>query len=70
MRTFAVAAIGMVSGFGPQSNVMTPPAATASTTACEVQAAGVPVPITRVGLEVSSAAASGGTAAGQARCRR
>jgi hypothetical protein len=44
-------------------NVMIPPAATAATTACEVQPAGVPVPITLVGCEVSAACACAGTAA-------
>src|SRR5580698_10171118 len=34
----------MVTGFGPQMNVMTPPRATALTTAADVQPAGVPVP--------------------------
>src|SRR5438046_8061428 len=42
---------------------MTPPAATAATTAADVQLAGVPSPIMRVGCDVSTAAASGGTAA-------
>jgi len=40
-----------------------PPAATAETTASEVQLAGVPVPTTRVGWEVSTAAPSAGTGA-------
>ena len=35
----------MVTGSGPQSKVMMPPAATAATTAAEVQLAGVPLPI-------------------------
>ncbi|GIH97014.1 hypothetical protein Psi01_76440 [Planobispora siamensis] len=42
---------------------MTPPAATARTTAREVQLAGVPSPTTRVGREVSTGRASAGTAA-------
>ncbi|GAA1418084.1 hypothetical protein GCM10009662_70960 [Catellatospora coxensis] len=42
---------------------MIPPAATAATTAFEVQLAGVPSPIFRVGREVSTAFASAGTAA-------
>jgi hypothetical protein len=42
----AVAFITMVTGRGPHENVITPPAATARTTACEVQLAGVPWPIT------------------------
>ncbi|GHJ50774.1 hypothetical protein Nm8I071_00810 [Nonomuraea sp. TT08I-71] len=63
MTTFAVAFIRMVTGAGPQSKVMIPPAATAFTTASEVQLAGVPVPTVRVGREVSTARASAGTAA-------
>ena len=63
LRTFAVAAILIVTGAGPQLNVMTPPAATAFTTAAEVQLAGVPVPMVRVGFEVSTARASAGTVA-------
>ncbi|GAB4047172.1 hypothetical protein GCM10028775_05920 [Catellatospora paridis] len=42
---------------------MTPPAATAATTALDVQLAGVPLPITRVGRDVSTAFASAGTTA-------
>src|SRR6476660_2996184 len=61
--TFAVAARVMVTGAGPQLNVMTPPAATARTTASEVQLAGVPVPTTRSGWRVSTGCASAGTAA-------
>ncbi|HST67502.1 MAG TPA: hypothetical protein VLM05_20195 [Mycobacteriales bacterium] len=56
MTTFAVWVIAIVTGLGPQSNVTTPPAATAATTAAEVQPAGLPVPITRVGREVSTRA--------------
>ncbi|GAA3088451.1 hypothetical protein GCM10010485_28280 [Streptosporangium carneum] len=41
---------------------MIPPAATAATTACEVQLAGVPVPTTRVERVVSTARAAAGTA--------
>jgi hypothetical protein len=58
-----VAAIVIVTGDGPHENVMMPPAATAATTAAEVQLAGVPRPTTRVGCEVSTAAASAGIAA-------
>jgi hypothetical protein len=50
-------------GAGPQSKVMTPPLATAATNASPVQLAGVPVPITVVGDEASSACASGGIVA-------
>nr|BFE71777.1 hypothetical protein GCM10020092_050780 [Actinoplanes digitatis] len=53
----------IVTGAGPQSKVILPPAATALTTAAEVQLAGVPVPTTRSGLLVSTAFASAGTAA-------
>src|SRR5690349_2497373 len=42
---------------------MIPPLATASTTAADVQLAAVPLPITRVGCEVSAARASAGIAA-------
>jgi hypothetical protein len=63
LRTLAVARIVIVTGSGPHEKVMIPPAATAATTASEVQLAAVPLPTTRVGREVSTAAASGGTAA-------
>jgi hypothetical protein len=53
----------MVTGAGPQAKVMTPPAATAATTAAEVQLAAVPVPTTLVGWEVSAGRASAGIAA-------
>ncbi|HAN36678.1 MAG TPA: hypothetical protein DCQ52_14995, partial [Acidimicrobiaceae bacterium] len=52
--------ITIVTGAGPQSNVITPPSATAATTACDVQLAGVPLPITRSGCEVSTGNASPG----------
>jgi hypothetical protein len=48
---------------GPQENLMTPPAATAETTALDVQLPGVPFPITLVACEVSTARAAAGTAA-------
>ena len=57
----AVAVITIVTGSGPQLKVITPPAATAATTACDVQLAGVPLPITRSGCDVSAGAASGGS---------
>src|SRR5262249_37330210 len=63
LRTLAVAFIAMTTGWGPRENVMPPRGATAATTASEVQLAGVPLPITRVGCEVSTARASAGTAA-------
>lgn len=53
----------IVTGRGPQENVITPPAATAATTAFDVQLAAVPVPTTRVGCEVSTARATAGTSA-------
>src|ERR1022692_5047952 len=46
LRTLAVACITIVTGDGPQEKVITPPLATALTTAAEVQLAGVPVPMT------------------------
>ncbi len=58
LKTFAVAFIAMVTGFGPQSKVMTPPWATAFTTAAEVQLPGVPVPTTWSGSEVSTGRAA------------
>jgi hypothetical protein len=39
----------IVTGPGPQLKVMMPPAATAATTAADVQLAGEPSPITRSG---------------------
>jgi hypothetical protein len=36
----------MVTGRGPQENAITPPSATAWTTACDVQLPGVPSPTT------------------------
>jgi hypothetical protein len=59
--TFAVDVIAIVTGFGPQLNVMIPPAATARTTAAEVQLAGRPLPITWSGCRVSTARPAGGT---------
>jgi hypothetical protein len=53
----------ITTGFGPQEKVMTPPAATAATTAADVQLAAVPSPTVRVGREVSTARAAAGTAA-------
>src|SRR5689334_3942432 len=60
LTTLAVAPMTMVTGSGPHEKVMIPPLATASTTACDVQLAGVPVPTTTSGWEVSTGAASGG----------
>ncbi len=52
--TFAVSRIAIVTGSGPQSKTMTPPAATAATTASDVQLCGVPIPTTRSGSDVST----------------
>src|SRR3954447_7167284 len=60
LTTFAVVASVIVTGFRPQEKRMTPPLATAATTAAEVQPAGVPRPTTRSGCEVSTARASAG----------
>jgi hypothetical protein len=51
----------IVTGFGPQSNVMMPPAPTAATTAADVQLAGVPCPITWSGAVVATAWPACGT---------
>src|SRR3954454_12810617 len=52
----------IVTGFAPQLNVTTPPAATADTTAAEVQLAAVPLPTTWSGLLTSSRPMPDGTA--------
>ena len=57
----AVAVMVIVTGLGPQLNVMIPPLATARTTAREVQLAAVPRPITQVGWAVLTARPAGGT---------
>ena len=59
--TFAVAFIKIVTGLGPQSNVMMPPSATAFTTAADVQPAGVPWPITWFGWLVLTSRPATGT---------
>jgi len=51
----------MVTGSGPQLNVMTPPALTAVERAWKVQLAEVPMPTTVVGLLVSTGCASAGS---------
>src|SRR5580693_3265616 len=61
--TLAVCVMVIVTGAGPQLKVMMPPAATAATTACEVQLAGVPVPMTRLGCAVLTGWAAAGTGA-------
>src|ERR1700742_313535 len=63
LRTLAVAVMAMVTGLGPQENVITPPAATASTTAWDVQLAGVPSPITWSGWAMLTGWPAAGTAA-------
>jgi hypothetical protein len=63
LRTFAVAVILIVTGAGPHEKVITPPAATADTTACDVQLAAVPLPTTCVGCEVFTGLPSAGTLA-------
>src|SRR3954454_13532585 len=60
LRTLAVALIVIVTGTGPQLKAMMPPAATAFTTAEEVQLAAVPFPTVRVGWLVSTARAAAG----------
>ena len=63
LRTFAVVVNLIVTGFGPQENVISPPRATARTTAADVQLAAVPLPTTLVGREVSTGRAAAGTGA-------
>src|ERR1700760_3998641 len=63
LRTLAVAVMAMVTGLGPQENVITPPAATASTTAWDVQLAGVPAPITWSGWAMLTGWPAAGAAA-------
>ncbi|WP_158578867.1 hypothetical protein [Spongiactinospora rosea] len=46
-RTLAVCFITIVTGRGPQENVIRPPRATAATTASDVQLPAVPSPTTR-----------------------
>jgi hypothetical protein len=53
----------IVTGAGPQENVMMPPAATAATNAADVQLAGVPSPTTCVGCDVSTGRPAEGTEA-------
>src|SRR5580700_1384561 len=60
---FAVCVIVIVTGSGPQLKVMTPPMATAWTTAAEVQLAAVPSPMTWSGWAVLTAWPAGGTEA-------
>src|SRR6266480_894148 len=63
LRTFAVCFKVIVSGAGPQLNVMIPPTPIAETSSSEVQLAGVPLPMIRFGWLVSTACPSAGTAA-------
>ncbi len=61
LGTLAVAVITIVTGLLPQLKLMIPPAATARTTASDVQPAGVPLPITWFGWLVLTALPAGGT---------
>src|SRR5262245_22703672 len=63
LTTFAVAVSTMVTGAGPQLNVITPPALTAATNAADVQPAGVPWPITWFGCATLAARAAAGIVA-------
>ena len=63
LRTLAVACIMIVTGLAPQSKVITPPLATAATTAPDVQLAAVPLPITWSGWEVFTGRAAAGMGA-------
>src|SRR5580700_8006975 len=63
LRTLAVACIMIVTGSAPQSKVITPPLATAATTAPDVQPAAVPLPITWSGWEVFTGCAAAGMGA-------
>lgn len=63
LKTIAVAYMSIVTGSGPQPNVLMPPSATASATAAEVHEAAVPLAMTRSGEDVSTAWASGGIGA-------
>src|SRR5512137_2129994 len=62
LTTLAVPESVIVVGFGPQLKVITPPLATAAMNAAPVQLAGVPVPTTVLGVELSSGPAPAGTA--------
>src|SRR3954453_12838696 len=61
LTTLAVAFITILTLPGPQRKRITPPFATARTTAREVQLRAVPWPTQRSGCEVLTARASGGT---------
>jgi hypothetical protein len=60
---FMVAVIAIVAGAVPQSKVMMPAFVTAALKAANVQLAGVPVPTTVVGLDVSTGMPAAGTPA-------
>src|SRR4051812_6289390 len=64
LTTLAVCRITIRTGRDPHRNLITPPLATARTTARDVQLARVPVPTHRSGCEVSTGLASGGTSTG------
>nr|WP_228561900.1 hypothetical protein [Catenulispora rubra] len=53
----------ITTGAEPHEKVMTPPFATAATTAADVQLAALPSPTTVVGCDVSTACAAAGTGA-------
>jgi hypothetical protein len=61
--TFIVAVTGIVTGAQPQLNVMTPPFATAASSAANVQLPAVPSPTTVVGFETSAGWPPAGTPA-------
>src|SRR5580704_12093239 len=61
LTTLAVVVITIVTGLGPQSKVMMPPAATSRTTAADVQLAARPFPTTWLGWLVFTARPAGGT---------
>jgi hypothetical protein len=62
LKTFAVLVIVIVTGSAPQLKVVTPPCATALTTAADVQLAAVPLPTTWSGVVLATACAAVGTA--------
>src|SRR4051812_30650794 len=59
LTTFAVDLIAMVTGRRPQRNLMTPPLATARTTARDVQLRAVPCPTMRVARALTARPAAG-----------
>src|SRR4051812_42534028 len=59
----SVCVTAIVTGSGPQSNVMMPPAVTAASSAANGQLAAVPVPTTVVGCDTSTGMPAAGTPA-------